>query len=155
MNARDSQTRIAILADSLRSEMNMTIDQLAESARRLAPPASSEALLHLEWFTRFCLETRLAPSILAIATAICRLESTQPDPLSEESRTIEALRALVARVQTRPLLEMDSEFELYMIEKHKSLFPGEGALPSGDLGREQLARRRFDDVISQIDAVDD
>lgn len=155
MTSRDSQTRIVTLANSLRRELDVTIEQLINCARSLAPPDSGEALLHLEWFARFCLETQLTPSLLATASAIRELESTeQPDPSNSEAQTIEILRALVARIQTRPLLEMDSEFELYMFDKYKSMLAGAEASPSGELSREYLATRRFDEKISNLNTTD-
>ncbi len=155
MTSQDSQTRIATLADSLRNELDETVKQLINCAERFAPPGSGEPLFHLEWFVRFCLETQLAPSLLATASAICQGETAERSgPLAGRRRSIERLRALVARTQTQPLLEMDSEFESYMCAKFSELLPAASASSSSQLNRERLAIRRFDEKVSELDALD-
>ena len=155
MTTQDRQPRTGALTSSLRRELDATIQQLINCARRTAPPDSGEALLHFEWFLRFYLETQLAPSLLATAFAICDSESAnQPDPLGGSGQSIERLRALVAHIQTQPLLEMDSEFELYMFDKYKLMLPGAEASSPGEFSREDLATRRFDEKISKFNTTD-
>ena len=155
MMPQDSQIRIDALADSLRRELNQTIEQLIECARNLGPPYSGESLLHLEWFARFALETQFAPALLAAATAVRSQESTErANTSTEDDPRIEAPRGLVARIQTRPILEMDSEFELYMFDKYKEMLPGTTASTSDVVSRERLAASRFDEKMTEFHGVD-
>lgn len=153
MTAKDSQSRTDTVANSLRRELDETIENLINCARSFTPQNSGEAILHFEWFVRFCLETHLTPILLATASAICQVESgRQTGPSASHAQSIERLRALVARVQTQPLLEMDSEFELYMHAKYGELLPAAQASSSVELSRENLATRRFDDRLSELNS---
>ena len=154
MKSEDYQSRIALLADALRREVNESIGQMTESVERVAPAGPSEARLDVEWWTRFWLETQLIPSALAIACGVFGSDPGNRDSLDEDSTVAARMRALIGRIQTRPLLEMDSEFERYMVERHKTLQSARAALLSGDLSREELASRTFDCKFSDIAEVD-